>query len=169
MVGRVRSAIAAAGLVLLPALSLGQELTRIDDAWSRYRNARFGTSVDVPGIFMIADPAPANGDGRIFKSRDGAELRVFGSHSATTVAEDFATYRIWMLDRLQKDGVAVTYKAQGKGWLVASGTEGREIVYVKVIEGCDATHEIRMTYPSLSRRIYDPLVGRLAHSLRCAP
>ena len=169
MMGRVRSAIAAAGLVLLPALSLGQELTRIDDAWSRYHNARFGTSVDVPGIFTIADPAPANGDGRIFTSPDGAELRVFGSYGATTVTEGFAAYRIWMLDRLRKDGVAVTYKAQGKEWLAASGTRGREIVYVKVIEGCDATHEIRMTYPSASRRIYDPLIGRLAHSLRCTP
>jgi hypothetical protein len=168
MVRCILTIIAAAGLTFLPALGLGQELTRIDDAWSRYRNARFGVSVDVPDIFKGTDPPPVNGDGRIFRSADGAELRVFGSHSATTVTEDFAAYKTWMLNRLQKDGVNITYKMQGREWLVASGTKGREIVYVKVIEGCDATHEIRITYPIASKQTYDPLIGRLARSLRCA-
>ncbi|MGO4525377.1 hypothetical protein AB4097_10990 [Microvirga sp. 2MCAF35] len=160
---------AAAGLVFLPAKSLAQDLTRSDTSWSRYRNARFGTSVDVPGIFTMVEPAPANGDGRTFKSADGAELRVFGSHGATTVTVNFAAYRKWLLDSLQKDGVAIAYKAQGKEWFVASGTRGADIIYVKATEGCGATHEIRVTYPIAGRQAYDPLIGRLARSLGCLP
>lgn len=148
-------------------MSLGQELTRIDGAWRHYRNARFGTSVDVPSTFKMANPPPVNGDGRIFKSADGAELRVFGSHGATTVAEDFASYKTWKLNQLQEDGVNVTYKAQGKNWLVASGIKGRNVVYVKVVEGCDATHEIWMAYPIEGKQTYDRLIGRLARSLGC--
>ncbi|WP_262032457.1 hypothetical protein [Microvirga sp. Mcv34] len=168
MARRIRSALAA-GLILLPDLSLGQDLTRIDDAWGHYRNARFGTSLDVPGIFTSAEPAPANGDGRTFRTADGAELRVFGSYSATTVAEDFAAYRTWLLERLRDEGVTVTYKAQGKNWLVASGTRGRDIVYAKAVEGCGATHEIRVRYPIARRQFYDPLMGPLARSLGCLP
>jgi len=169
MAGYAGSILVAAGLILLPASGLGQDLTRIDDAWGRYRNARFGTSADVPGIFARAEPAPANGDGRTFKAVDGAELRIFASHGAATVTENFTAYRNWLLDELRKEGVAIAYKAQGKEWLVASGTRGRDIVYVKAIEGCGATHEIRVTYPIAGRQAYDPLMGRLARSLGCAP
>jgi hypothetical protein len=169
MVRYAGSILAAAGLIFLPAPSLSQDLARGADSWSRYRNARFGTSVDVPGIFTLAEPAPANGDGRTFKSVDGAELRVFGSHSATTVTENFAAYQSWLLAQLRNDGIAITYKAQGKEWLVASGTRGRDIVYVKAIEGCGATHEIWVTYPSKRKARYDALMGRLARSLGCLP
>ncbi|WP_114945677.1 hypothetical protein [Microvirga calopogonii] len=168
MVGRIRFAVAV-GLIFLPALSLSQNLAQREDSWSRYRNARFGTSVDVPGIFTIVEPASANGDGRTYRSADGAELRVFGSHGAATVTENFAAYRTWLLDQLRTDGVVVTYTAKGKEWLVASGTRDGDIVYVKVIQGCGATHEIRVTYPIASRQVYDSLIGRLARSLGCLP
>jgi len=166
---RRRFVMAAAVLALWPRPGLSQELTRIDGAWSRYLNARFGTSVDVPNAFRLADPPPANGDGRTFKAADGAELRVFGSYSATTVTENFREYESWILDRLAKDGVAVTYKAQGKDWLVAAGTKGREIVYLKTIEGCGATHELWLTYSIASQRTYGPLIGHLGRSLHCVP
>ncbi|HZH10431.1 MAG TPA: hypothetical protein VEZ24_08675 [Microvirga sp.] len=163
-----RSIIVAAVLMAVPHIGIAQELTRIDDQWNRYLNARFGTSIDVPNIFKMADPPPANGDGRTFRSADGAELRVFGSYSATTITENFAGYKAWRLDQLQKDGVAVTYKAQGKNWLAASGTKDDSVVYVKIIDGCgDATHEMWVTYPSVRKRTYDPLIARLARSLHC--
>ncbi|MBA1156655.1 hypothetical protein [Microvirga mediterraneensis] len=168
MARRIRSAIGA-GLILLPTVSVGQDLTRVDHSWSRYRNGRFGTLADVPRIFTIAEPQPANGDGQTFRSADGAELRVFGSHGATTVAENFAAYRNWLLDRLREDGVTITYKAKGKEWFAASGTRDRDIVYVKAIEDCGAIHEIRVTYPVALRQAYDPLMGHMARSLGCLP
>lgn len=168
MPARVRSIVFATVVAMVPQLGLSQELTRIDENWSHYLNARFGTSIDVPSVFKPSDPPPANGDGRSFRSADGAELRVFGSYDATTVTENFNEYKSWLLNSLQKDGVAITYKAQGRDWLAASGTKEGAIVYVKVIEGCDATHEMRITYSIAQKAVYDPLIGRLARSLRCA-
>jgi len=164
---RLRFIMAAAVLALWPHPGLSQELTRIDDAWSHYLNARFGTSVDVPNVFRLVDPPPMNGDGRTFKTADGAELRIFGSYSATTITEDFAAYKNWLMDHLQADGVRVTYKTQGKDWVAASGIRGGNIVYVKAFEGCGATHEMWIEYPMARRRIYNPLIGRLARSLHC--
>ncbi len=155
-------------LLLLPQAGAGQELTRMEDGWSRYANARFGTSADVPtSLFRMADPPPTNGDGRTFKAQDGAELTVFASYGAVTVTESFAEYKSWILEQLQKDGLRISYKAQGKDWLAASGTKGESIVYVKVLDGCDATHEVRITYPAARKATYDPVIGRLARSLRC--
>lgn len=164
---RTHSIVAAAVLILVPHISAAQELTRIDDHWNHYLNARFGTSVDVPNIFKMIDPPPENGNGRTFRSADGAELLVFGSYSATTVTESFAEYKAWFLDRLQDDGVKISYKAQGKDWLAASGTKGGAIVYTKVMEGCGATHEMRIVYAVARKDAYDPLIGRLARSLHC--
>lgn len=160
--------VTAAVLFLLPHMAMAQELTHIDGAWSRYANARFGTVAEIPtDLFRMVDPPPTNGDGRLFKSQNGAELTISGSYGAITVTDNFAEYKAWILGQLQKDGVSVTYKAQGKGWVVASGTKGGDIVYVKVIEGCDAAHELRIIYPSAHKSTYDPLVGRLARSLKC--
>jgi hypothetical protein len=168
---RVARALTIIPSLLLPVLAhtaQGQELTRGSDGWSRYVNARFGTTAEVPtNLFKVAGPPPANGDGRQFKADDGAELRIFGSYSAATVTESFAEYKAWFLAQLQKDGLRVSYKPEGKDWLVASGSKGSGIVYIKVVEGCDATHEMRIEYPSASRSTYDPIIGRLARSLRC--
>lgn len=167
MARTVHFILAAAGLVVLPALGSGQELKRTDDGWSRYRNERFGFAVDVPSAFTPVDPPSDNGDGRIFRSADGAELRVFGSYGATTVAQDFTAYKALVLNQLRQGGVNVTYRAQGNDWFAASGTKGGDIVYMKMVDGCGATHEAWLTYPVALRASYDPLVSRVARSLRC--
>ncbi len=50
----------------------------------RYQNERYRFLVDVP-TFLVAQPPPANGDGRTFVGK-GVELRVWGSYASLTLA-----------------------------------------------------------------------------------
>jgi hypothetical protein len=69
---------------------------------------------------------------------------------------------------LQQNGLdRVTYKAEGKNWLVLSGTKGTNIVYRKVVEGCGAAHEVQIEYPVQRKALYAPVVARLSQSLGC--
>jgi hypothetical protein len=147
-----------------------QDISRLGDGWSRYGNARFGTVLDVPtSLFAAIDPPPENGDGRTFRAKDGAEIRVFGSYGATSVTEDFAGYKAWSLQQAREGGLTVTYTAQGKDWLAFSGSKGDSIVYARLVERCDATHEMRITYPTAQKAVYDAIIGRMSRSLKCRP
>jgi hypothetical protein len=64
----------------------------------------------------------------------------------------------------------VTYKADRKDGFVLSGfkgTDGRSIIYWKVMKGCGAVHGIELAYPASKRDLYDPAVTRLAEALKC--
>ena len=53
-----------------------------------YVNDRFGTTLTFPvDIFDRIDPPPANGDGRRFRSEDGAELAALFSGSDDNYGE----------------------------------------------------------------------------------
>jgi hypothetical protein len=117
--------------------------TPLADSWSRYKNERFGTSAEVPlHVFKLVEPPPVNGDGRAFTSEDGAQLTVLGSFGPYVVTETFAEYKAWLLENSELDGI--TYKAQGKTWLVLCSMKGQYIVYDKVMEGCGAAHTLHI-------------------------
>ncbi len=94
--------------------------TPTDSAFRTYRNTRFDYRVDVPH-FLHAGSAPANGDGRAFRSDDGAVvLRVAGSHApavlqgwsaADAVRDSIA--RPTYVDTLTDGAVASGYAADG--------------------------------------------------------
>jgi hypothetical protein len=149
-------------LSALPALAAPP-----DPGWSRYVNERYGTSAEVPLGLFEAQPPPGNEGGRTFRAKDGAELRVYGSYAPSVVTETFEEYKGWLLNTIRDDGVRVTYRADGRGWLVYSGLKGSAIVYSKVIEGCGAAHTVHMEYPRRLKALYDPVVARVAGSLRC--
>src|SRR5437588_5064694 len=47
-----------------------------------YTNARFGYSISYPASVLVPQGESDNGDGQIFRSRDGhAEMRVFGRYN----------------------------------------------------------------------------------------
>ena len=154
----------AVGLLLLvsavPALAAD---------WERYANPRFGTSAEVPVNGFSADPAPENGDGQGWTSTDGkGQIRVFGSF--IVVAETFKGYREFQMRAAQEDGLDVTYSAGGKDWYALSGTQGGDIIYEKAVlsRGCPTpiANHIYLKYPASQRARYDPIVRRMAKSLR---
>ena len=139
------------------------------ETWKRYTNERFGTSVEVPADFT-AKPPPANNDGRTFVSRDGsARILVYGSNAPSVVVESFAAYKDWVAEEEAKDGLRISYKAGGPDWFALSGTAGPKVVYMKVVAGCSdrsVAHHVRIEYPSSQKASYDPVVARVARSLR---
>jgi hypothetical protein len=86
----------ASKLMAVLTLALAEQATAdtwtpIGAGWSRYTNERFGTVAEVPlHLFNLVEPPPENGDGRTYKSKDGAELRIFGSYGPVTVTERLA-------------------------------------------------------------------------------
>ncbi|TXM63905.1 hypothetical protein FV226_27115 [Methylobacterium sp. WL12] len=154
------------------------------DLWVLFSNTRFGTIAEIPqGLFKAQQP-PANGDGRTFRSKDGAEVRIFGNYNTE---ETFGAYKQWLWDLLPRERIRVSYKTSGEhwqarsdlknansppvvtggNWLAYSGYQGSNIVYRKQIEGCDALHTVSAVYPRALRAKYDPVVARIAGALRC--
>lgn len=72
----------------------------------QYRNERFGFFVTVPS-FLVAQPPPANGDGRTFAGKD-VELRVWGGNSVLTLAEHCEKPAGATVHQVTKDSCFVT-------------------------------------------------------------
>ena len=139
--------------------------TPLTDGWTRYTNERFGTIVEFPLHLFKPTTPPENGDGRALDAGDGARIFVFASYGPSTVTEDFSGYKAWLLSESGLE--RISYKAEGANWLAFSGREGPDIVYVKVVEGCGAAHEVHIRYPSAMKTHYDAIVGRISRSLTC--
>lgn len=157
--------LAAGPVAISPALA-EDTWTPLGKGWARYTNERFGTTVEIPRyLFKPAEPPPANGDGREFKSADGARLWISASYGPSVVTDTFQEYKAWLLEHTGLD--RLTYKAEGNSWLVLSGIKGDNIVYRKVLEGCGAAHELHVEYPVRSKALYDSVVARLSRSINC--
>jgi len=150
-------------LVPLAAMLLAAGAAKADH-WLTYQNDRYGTTIDYPGIFKMLPPPDAD-DGRKFKSADGADFTV----SASYFALDFtvAKYRDFIVKHLDP-GAVVTYETRGKNWFVVSGTVGDKIFYEKHLlsYGAQMNEDFVMSYPASAKQTYDPIVARMAKSLR---
>jgi hypothetical protein len=155
-------------VLLLTRVALADNWTPLGGGWSRYTNARFGTVIEVPlQTFAAAEPAPEDGDGRVFRAHDGSRLSVYGTYAPYAVMMRFDEYTASLLADAQRRGLEVTYRKGGKGWIVFSGHQGGDIVYTKVVEGCEAVHELVIAYPAAKKTLYDPVVARLSRTLSC--
>jgi hypothetical protein len=86
------------------------------------------------------------------------------------VDEAFDDYRDFQMSTAREDGLDITYSAGGKTWYAFSGTKGGDIVYKKAVlsRGCSTpiANHIYLKYPASQRARYDPIVRRMAKSLR---
>ncbi len=154
---RCKSALAAMVTVILLAASAAKA-----DGWLTYQNDRYGTTIDYPDLFKM-QPPPGSDDGRAFKSADGADFTVSASYFALdlTVAE----YRDYIVKNLDP-GSTVTYETRGKNWFVISGTKAGNIFYEKHSLSHGMNEDFVMSYPASHKETYDPIVARMAKSLR---
>jgi len=140
------------------------------EKWQRYTNARFGTIAEYPADLFEPEEQPENGDGLAFTSRDGtAEIRVYGSHAPSTVTDGFPRYRNWLTKQEVDEGLKVSYRAGGKDWFAVSGEARGRIVYIRVVGDCPGlsfAHHVRIEYPFSDKALYDPVVSRVAKSLK---
>ena len=125
-----------------------------------YTNARFGTSVTFPDeVFTSHAEEPANGDGLLWLSPDGASLAVYGSNNALEQSPE-------QLADFTSEGLDVTYRKVGKNWVVLSGHDGPNIFYHRLEFGGDGViHAFLLKYPASAKAKYDPLIGGIAESL----
>jgi len=155
-------------LFLSGGVAAADSWTALGGGWSRYVNERFGTSLEIPlQLFEPVEPRPENGDGREFRAQDGARLLVYGTYAPFAILSGFEEYKSNLLSEAKHRGLGVTYETSGKGWLVFSGLAGTNVVYTKVVEGCEAAHEFTIEYPAASKAAYDRVVTRLSRTLSC--
>jgi hypothetical protein len=145
-------------LMALPSVAAAQ------DSWTTYRNTRFGTSIEYPSRFHAGRP-PDNNDGQSFTASDGAQLAVWGSLNA--LEHDVAGLEAFLRED-PKEGETITYRAAGKNWLVLSGTRKDRVFYARHLfshKGA-VVNAFEISYPAALAASYNPIVARIAKSLR---
>jgi serine/threonine-protein kinase len=129
------------------------------ESWARYRNARFGTSIDYMEFFEPGEE-PANGDGLVFTSPE-AEFRVFARHNL-----DGDTAKA-MLARLagDPDYAGLSYRSIAGRRLTVSGRRGDRIFYeVHLFSPTGLIHSFMIDYPAAHKASYDAMIARMARS-----
>ncbi len=154
---RCKSALAAMVTAILLAATAAKA-----DSWLTYQNDRYGTTIDYPDVFKM-QPPPGSDDGRAFKSADGADFTVSASYFALDYT--IAKYRDYIVNNLDA-GSTITYETRGKNWFVISGTKTDSIFYEKHLLSHGMNEDFVMSYPASRKEIYDPIVARMAKSLR---
>jgi hypothetical protein len=148
-------------MVLGGALCLAELPTtvRAQEAWTTYRNARFGTSIAYQEFFE-PDPPPENGDGQAFTGPEGANFRVYAGYNIDN--ETPTRY----LAKLLADGShpRVAYKSVQNNRVTISGTRGSLIYYEAYIFARDVIHAFAIEYPAKFKTDYDPTIRRMARS-----
>lgn len=148
------------GLWLLLGLTSASGLT-----FSTYCNERFGFCLEYPDSLLM-QPPPDNGDGRIFKSKDGrVELRAYGSLNAlsTTLRQEYLKASASSPTR------KVTYRLLKTDSFVVSGLEGGKVFYQKTFWRSDVFTTMQITYPPSLKSQYDPVVSRIVRSFKPGP
>jgi hypothetical protein len=152
----------------LTAVVLAPGAARADE-WKTYRNPRFDFSFEYPGWFTAADTSE-NSDGSRFEAKDGAAILAYGSWNAMddkplTIEQHEAFVRG------NDDYSGLTYRFADAKTLVLSGLRGDTIFYEKyaLVRDDDLILNLQITYPARLKDKYDPLIDRIAKSLRYNP
>ncbi|QAY78277.1 hypothetical protein [Sphingosinicella sp. BN140058] len=157
-------------LLLLAALALSTaahpaSAAALPDRWKTYINVRYGFAICYPSGLFEAQGEADNGDGQVFKARDGAELRAFGTNNVLdrSLAAEFAAQVRSFIGRNGK----ITYRVTRPGWEVVSGTNGgSRLFYAKTFARNDQFITFQLTYSKAATQRYRPVVDRLAQCFR---
>lgn len=143
---------------------LALSIPALAQAGVTYGNARYGYFVEIPSGFSPVAESD-NGDGGRATSADGnATLLVWGS---LLTDRTFGHEVAWRADQDRAHGWDVTYQKEQRGWAVWSGANDGRIFYARAVPVCaGAVAYFRVEYDKTRARAFDPVVSRLAKSLR---
>ena len=152
-------------LLMATVASLSQ--ASAEQGYRHYRNARFGVSADVPADWK-ADPEPANGDGLVLSSPDGAATMTV---SGMLNADSTPPGEVIRDAQRVRQGESVTYRKVVGRQMVISGLRGDVIFYRKVILSCNdqIVNRLAIEYPVAQKEAYNALVSHVAGSMRSSP
>lgn len=133
--------------------------------WGRYENARFGYAAAIPPGFEGQGEAE-NGDGQVFRSRDGTQLlRVYGGN---LLDPDFEAAIGRAMGHAEEAGWALSYERVTPSWASYSGTRNGMIFYARAIVLCGGTQyaSFEVEYPQRDLAAMNPVIDRLVGGLR---
>jgi hypothetical protein len=137
-------------------------------AYSRYSNARFGFSVEVPTAYK-AGRLPADRDGREFTNAAGtANVTAYGGDNVLnrTPAGELSAQR----SRYASEGDTVTYKHRRGNVIAVSGTTTTGTVfYLREVVLSKAIYSLEWSYPVASRASFNTVVNHSAATFQPGP
>ncbi|WP_143090082.1 hypothetical protein [Sphingomonas rubra] len=141
-------------LFLSLAAAASADPSATDLGWRRYTNIRYGYSTCYPSKLMTPRPAPDAGDGRIFQSAAGAELRVWARYAVDDGRTQSAAAAADAAAVITQAGGSVTYRRSRPDWTVVSGKSAATIFWVKVALRDGLFVTVSLTNPISSAAIY---------------
>lgn len=165
-----RAVLCATLAAVSPLAPLGVRGLARDMGWTSYANPRFGYALDVPRALFAARSDSRNGDGAAFVSPDGdLQLLAWG---ADAPGEGFDAQRLEAHAVATLGSVDVTLRRRGRRSITLSWRDpsdgAPQIRYRKLVLSGDG-HRLggfEAVYPVSRRGEVDPLLGRIARSLR---
>lgn len=162
---RPSSALTLTIFAITAALISPAPLSAANDGWQTYANPRFGTHADYPtAIFTRREPPPENGDGQAFTDKGGtAKLSIYGAFNSLD-----NTPRSYVDEFIRPDG-GIAYEHIAKNSFTVSGQRGETIWYQRCnFEGgaSGTIHCFVLEYPAKEKQRWNPIVARIAKSLR---
>lgn len=155
--------------------SIATQTASIDDSikFDLYCNARFAYCIEYPGAILYPQAESQNGDGRVFKNKQGEEvLTVFGRMNADPDGGAISLEQQYNDDlhgapeeNGNKDRV-ITYQKLGKTFFVISGYKKGKIFYQKTILKEGAFAYAILEYPESEKEIFDKVSTRLFRSFK---
>lgn len=144
-----------------------------DLSFDRYCNARYGYCIDYPKGVIYPQPESYNGDGRVFKNKQGQEiLRVFGRNNSDP---DFGNISLKQQFNDDLHGVdeengnndrVITYQKLGKTFFVISGYNKGRVFYQKTILKDDAFAYAILQYDEADKATFDKVSERIFKSFK---
>lgn len=155
-----RRTLIAGALAALPRAAFAEKR----ETWKLYSNERYGATIEYPSRFKPGTP-PDNNDGLSFTADDGAELKVWGS--LNVLEHDIPALEAFLREGSKADE-KITYRAAGRNWLVLSGTRGDKVFYTRYLlsHRNEVENAFDISYPAALTAAYDPIVARIAKSLK---
>jgi len=138
-------------------------------SYNTYCNARFGFCVEYPGDLLYPQPESDNGDGRIFKNKQGDEiLRASGIYNLGPDGEHIPIEDVYTetLDMFRDK--TITYSKCRSNFFVITGYDNGTVFYQKSIlrDHGEILATALLHYPEKDRKIYDLVSRRVFKTFR---
>jgi hypothetical protein len=129
-----------------------------------YRNERHGFSLNYPADTFAPQPPAADGEGRVFVSRDG-NARLLAGALPNADGVNLRDYRSLVLQQSYQ-GADIDYAPLGATWFVLSGIRDGVMFYERVTFTCGGRliNSWALLYPAADRRTFDRIVEQIARS-----
>jgi hypothetical protein len=142
-------------------------------SYGKYCNERFGYCINYPIGIIYPQPESYNGDGRVFKNKQGEEiLTVWGRNNSDpdfghiSIEQQFNDDLHGGEEENGSKDLVITYQKLGKTFFVISGYNKDKIFYQKTIVKGDAFAFAILEYDESEKTTFDSVSERIFKSFR---